>query len=288
MLTTPGPTGLYDPRFEHDSCGVSFVANMKGERSNELVQTGLLALTNLEHRGATGAEPDTGDGAGILIQVPDRLLRDSVEFELPDAGAYAAGIAFLPSDEVVRDKVMARVEAIMREEGLTVLGWRDLPIQPACLGKTARAAMPSFRQLFISSPDGEAGVALDRRTYVARKRVEHEHRSGDDGMYFASLSARTMVYKGMLTTPQLGQFFGDLTDPRIESALLLVHSRFSTNTFPSWPLAHPYRYVAHNGEINTVQGNQNWMRAREAMAASAHLPGLEHAFPICTPGASDT
>ncbi len=288
MLTTPGPTGLYDPRYEHDACGVSFVANMKGERSNELVRTGLLALTNLEHRGATGAEPDTGDGAGILIQVPDRLLRETVDFDLPAVGAYAAGIAFLPADGAVRDKVMARLEAIMREEGLTVRGWRDVPIDPDCLGKTAREAMPSFRQLFVSSPDGEHGVALDRRTYVARKRVEHEHRTGEEEMYFASLSARTMVYKGMLTTPQLGQFFGDLTDDRVESALLLVHSRFSTNTFPSWPLAHPYRYIAHNGEINTVQGNQNWMRAREAMAASDHLPGLEQAFPICTPGASDT
>jgi glutamate synthase (NADPH/NADH) large chain len=183
---------------------------------------------------------------------------------------------------------MARIEAIMGEEGLTVDGWRDVPVAPDCLGKTARAAMPAFRQLFVSSPDGEAGLALDRRCYVARKRVEHEHRTGDSEMYFASLSARTIVYKGMLTTPQLGQFFVDLTDPRIESALLLVHSRFSTNTFPSWPLAHPYRFVAHNGEINTVQGNQNWMRAREAMAASEHLPGLDQAFPICTPGASDT
>jgi glutamate synthase (NADPH/NADH) large chain len=288
MLTTPGPTGLYDPRFEHDACGVSFVAHMKGRRSNELVRTGLRALTNLEHRGATGAEPDTGDGAGILLQVPDRLLRETVDFDLPAAGHYAAGIAFLPTADAVREKVVARIEAIMGEEGLTVAGWRDVPVEPDCLGKTARAAMPAFRQLFVSSPDGEAGLALDRRCYVARKRVEHEHRTGDSEMYFASLSARTIVYKGMLTTPQLGQFFGDLTDPRIESALLLVHSRFSTNTFPSWPLAHPYRFVAHNGEINTVQGNQNWMRAREAMAASEHLPGLDQAFPICTPGASDT
>jgi glutamate synthase (NADPH) large chain len=288
MQTYPRPTGLYDPRFEHDSCGVSFVAHMKGERSNELVRTGLLALTNLEHRGATGAEPDTGDGAGILVQVPDRLLRETVDFELPAPGAYAAGLVFLPYADDLREKVMASVEAVMAEEGLTVLGWRQVPVNPDCLGRTARAAMPSFRQLFVSSPDGETGIDLDRRTYVARKRIEHEHKVGPEEMYFASLSARTMIYKGMLTTPQLGQFFGDLTDPRIESALLLVHSRFSTNTFPSWPLAHPYRYVAHNGEINTVQGNQNWMRAREAMAASPHLPGLERAFPICTPGASDT
>jgi glutamate synthase (NADPH) large chain len=288
MQTYPRPTGLYDPRFEHDSCGVSFVAHMQGHASNELVQTGLLALTNLEHRGATGAEPDTGDGAGILIQIPDRLFRESVEFDLPPHGHYAAGVAFLPSSDDLRDKVMARTAEIFVEEGLDVLGWRDIPIDPECLGKTARSAMPSFRQLFVTSPGGELGVDLDRRIYVARKRAEHEHKSGPEEMYFASLSARTIVYKGMLTTPQLGQFFGDLTDPRIESALLLVHSRFSTNTFPSWPLAHPYRYVAHNGEINTVQGNQNWMRAREAMARHDLLPGLEQAFPICTPGASDT
>ncbi len=279
--------GLYDPRFEHDSCGVSFVAHMKGHRSHELVQTGLLALTNLEHRGATGAEPDTGDGAGILLQVPDRLLRDTVDFELPPQGAYAVGIVFLPGAEPVRREAQAKIESIMGDEGLTVLGWRDVPVDPDCLGKTSRTAMPVFRQLFVSSPGGEVGLDLDRRTYVARKRTEHEL-TGELVSYFSSLSARTIVYKGMLTTPQLSQFFLDLTDERIESALLLVHSRFSTNTFPSWPLAHPYRYVAHNGEINTVQGNQNWMRTREAMAASEHLPGLEQAFPICTPGASDT
>ncbi len=287
MLTTPGPTGLYDPRFEHDSCGVSFVAHMKGHRSNELVQTGLLALTNLEHRGATGAEPDSGDGAGILIQVPDRLLRGSVDFELPAEGSYAAGIVFLPAAADAGARAQGQIESIMGEEGLTVHGWRDVPVNPDCLGKTSRAAMPTFRQLFVSSPGGEVGVDLDRRTYVARKRTEHEL-VGELDSYFSSLSSRTIVYKGMLTTPQLSEFFLDLTDDRIESALLLVHSRFSTNTFPSWPLAHPYRYVAHNGEINTVQGNQNWMRAREAMAASDDLPGLEQAFPICTPGASDT
>ncbi len=287
MLTTPGRSGLYDPRFEHDSCGVSFVAHMGGHRSNELVRTGLRALTNLEHRGATGAEPDTGDGAGILLQVPDRLLRATVEFDLPPAGAYAAGVVFLPAADGPREKAQSQIEAIVGEEGLVALGWRDVPVDPSCLGATSRAAMPSFRQVFVASPDGETGLDLDRRVYVARKRIEHEL-TGELESYVASLSARTMVYKGMLTTPQLSQFFGDLTDDRIESALLLVHSRFSTNTFPSWPLAHPYRYVAHNGEINTVQGNQNWMRAREAMAATPHLPNLAKAFPICTPGASDT
>ena len=287
MQQPPGPIGLYDPRNEHDSCGVSFVANLKGVRSNELVLTGLKALTNMEHRGATGAEPDTGDGAGILIQVPDAFLRAVVEFELPAAGAYAAGIAFLPADPVACEKAMAATEATVEEVGLTVLGWRDLPISPDCLGQTARAAMPTFKQLFVSDPEGATGIDLDRKAFVARKRSRREL-EGELDTYFASLSSRTIVYKGMLTTPQLSEFFPDLHDPRVESALLLVHSRFSTNTFPSWPLAHPYRFVAHNGEINTVQGNQNWMRAREAMLQSDLLPGIDQSFPICTPGSSDT
>lgn len=276
--------GLYDPRFEHDSCGVSFVANLRGVRSHELVRTGLLALTNMEHRGATGAEPDTGDGAGILLQIPDALFRSVAGCELPAVGQYAAGIAFLSAEATRATSQRAEIERILREEGLETLGWREVPTNPASLGATARAAMPSFWQLFCASPDRRSGIALDRITFIARKRTEHEL----DGVYFPSLSARTIVYKGMLTTPQLAEFFPDLTDTRTESALLLVHSRFSTNTFPSWPLAHPYRFVAHNGEINTVQGNQNWMRAREALAQSELLPGLERALPICTPGGSDT
>ena len=275
--------GLYDPRFEHDSCGVSFVANLRGEQSNELVQTGLRALTNLEHRGATGAEPDTGDGAGILLQIPDRLFRNVVSADLPPAGAYAAGIGFLPQGDGAEPAKTA-IEGILSEEGLDVVAWRELPIDPSTLGTTAREAMPSFWQLFCAAPDGRMGIELDRLTFIARKRIEHEL----SDVYFPSLSSRTIVYKGMLTTPQLSAFFPDLTNPLIESALLLVHSRFSTNTFPSWPLAHPYRFVAHNGEINTVQGNQNWMRAREALASSELLPGLERALPICTPGGSDT
>jgi glutamate synthase (NADPH/NADH) large chain len=260
---------------------------MRGVRSNELVTTGLRALTNLAHRGATGAEPDTGDGAGILLQMPDRFLRAVTGFALPVEGAYAAGIAFLPTETMALEKALAAIEDIAIEEGLIVLGWRDLPIEPGCLGATARAAMPTMKQFFVAAADGASGIDLDRKTFVARKRAEHEL-AEDLTTYFSSLSARTIVYKGMLTTPQLGQFFPDLVDPRVESALLLVHSRFSTNTFPSWPLAHPYRFIAHNGEINTVQGNQNWMRAREAMASSPHLPNLAKAFPICTPAASDT
>jgi glutamate synthase (NADPH/NADH) large chain len=287
MQHPPGPIGLYDPRNEHDSCGVAFVANLKGVRSNETVVTGLKALTNLEHRGATGAEPDTGDGAGILIQVPDKFFRSVVDFDLPTAGSYAVGIAFLPADEVACDKAVAAIEATVVEVGLTVLGWRDLPVSPECLGATARGAMPTFRQLFVNDPGGASGLELDRKAFVARKRSRREL-IGELDTYFASLSSRTIVYKGMLTTPQLSEFFPDLLDPRVESALLLVHSRFSTNTFPSWPLAHPYRFVAHNGEINTVQGNQNWMRAREAMLESDALPGIERSFPTCTPGSSDT
>jgi glutamate synthase (NADPH/NADH) large chain len=287
MQRPPGPIGLYDPRNEHDSCGVSFVANLKGIRSNELVVTGLTALTNMEHRGATGAEADTGDGAGILLQVPDAFLRSVVEFELPAAGAYAAGIAFLPADHGRCDQAIAAIESTVADVGLAVLGWRDLPTNPDCLGRTARASMPTFKQLFVADPAGSTGIDLDRKAFLARKRTRRAL-DGDLDTYFASLSSRTIVYKGMLTTPQLSQFFPDLLDPRVESALLLVHSRFSTNTFPSWPLAHPYRFVAHNGEINTVQGNQNWMRAREAMLHSDLLPGLEQAYPVCTPGASDT
>ena len=291
MQTQPGPSGLYDPRFEHDSCGVSFVAHIKGVASHQLVTTGLGALTNLAHRGATGAEPDTGDGAGILVQVPDRFLRgvlhDEQGIDLPPPGAYAVGIGFHPDDPLAAEKARAAIETIAADESLDVVAWRDVPVDPSCLGATARAVMPAFAQVFITDPAGATGVELDRKVYLVRKRIEHELEP-QIATYFASLSSRTLVYKGMLTTPQLGQFFPDLHDERFESALLLIHSRFSTNTFPSWPLAHPYRFIAHNGEINTVQGNQNWMRAREAMLDGSVFPGIDRAFPICTPGASDT
>ena len=283
----PMPHGLYDPRFEHDACGVSFVANIKGVRSREIVTLGLTALTNMEHRGATGAEPDTGDGAGILIQVPDAFLRAVAGVSLPAAGAYAVGIAFLPQTGPAADAAAARVDAITAEEGLRPLGWRDVPVNPDCLGASARAVMPTVRQFFCDDPAGATGIDLDRRLFIVRKRIEHEL-TGDMRTYFSSLSARTLVYKGMLTTPELQQFFPDLSDERMESAIALVHSRFSTNTFPSWPLAHPYRYIAHNGEINTVQGNRNWMRTREALLATDRIPGLDRAFPICTPGMSDS
>ena len=279
--------GLYDPRFEHDACGVSFVANIKGVRSREIVTLGITALCNMEHRGATGAEADTGDGAGILIQVPDAFLRAVAGFELPAMGKYAVGIAFLPAEPVRTATAIETVERIVVEEGLRPLGWRVVPSNPDCLGASARAVMPAIQQFFLDDPAGAEGIDLDRKIFVARKRIEREL-VGDMRTYFSSLSARTLVYKGMFTTPELGDFFPDLWDDRMESSLALVHSRFSTNTFPSWPLAHPYRYIAHNGEINTVQGNRNWMRTREALLASDSIHGLERAFPICTPGMSDS
>ncbi|MER7734213.1 glutamate synthase large subunit [Streptomyces erythrochromogenes] len=279
----PAQQGMYDPRNEKDACGVGFVANLTGEATHTLVEQALTVLRNLEHRGATGSEPDSGDGAGILSQVPDAFLREVAGFELPEAGAYAVGIAFLPADGTAQAVAAEQIEAIAAEENLTVLGWREVPVTPDLLGNGARATMPAFRQLFVSN--GSTGIELDRKAFVLRKRAEREA-----GVYFPSLSARTIVYKGMLTTGQLEPFFPDLSDRRFASALALVHSRFSTNTFPSWPLAHPYRFVAHNGEINTVKGNRNWMKARESQLASdAFGDGvLDRIFPICTPDASDS
>ncbi|GLW01308.1 glutamate synthase [Streptomyces lavendulae subsp. lavendulae] len=279
----PAQQGMYDPRNEKDACGVGFVANLTGEATHTLVEQALTVLRNLEHRGATGSEPDSGDGAGILSQVPDAFLREVAGFELPEAGAYAVGIAFLPADGTAQAVAVERIEAIAAEENLTVLGWREVPVTPDLLGNGARATMPAFSQLFVSN--GSTGIELDRKAFVLRKRAEREA-----GVYFPSLSARTIVYKGMLTTGQLEPFFPDLSDRRFASTLALVHSRFSTNTFPSWPLAHPYRFVAHNGEINTVKGNRNWMKARESQLASGAFGdgALDRIFPICTPDASDS
>ncbi|MBX7161071.1 MAG: glutamate synthase large subunit [Acidimicrobiia bacterium] len=285
----PQRQGLYDPAFEHDACGVAFVVDMKGRRSHDLVEKGLDSLCNLEHRGASGAEVNTGDGAGILIQMPDRFLREAVDFALPPADAYACGIGFVPRDPAAAEDAFTAIAKLVQSEGLAVLGWRDVPTVDTMIGSAARATMPRFRMLFVAADEahGEplAGDRLERRAYIVRKRIENEV----GGVYFPSLSTRTLVYKGMLTTGQLGEFYPDLSDARVETAISLVHSRFSTNTFPSWPLAHPFRYLAHNGEINTVMGNRNWMRAREALLQSDLLPGdLDRISPICTPGASDS
>jgi glutamate synthase (NADPH/NADH) large chain len=294
----PAAQGLYDPANEHDACGVAFVVDAKGRRSNGIVVHGLTALHNMEHRGAAGAEPNSGDGAGILLQVPDAFFRAVVPFELPTPAAdgaltYAVGTAFLPIAETDAVKAVDLIERIAADEGATVLGWREVPVDPSDLGPTALRVTPQFRQLFLAGIDAEgaplSGLALERLSFVVRKRAERE--TGERGLdtYFPSLSSRTIVYKGMLTTDQLPNFFADLRDERVTSAIALVHSRFSTNTFPSWPLAHPYRFVAHNGEINTVRGNRNWMRAREALLAGGGFGGdLERIFPICTPEASDS
>ncbi len=284
--TTTG--GLYDSSFEHDACGVGFVADLSGLPSHDTVAKALTVLRNLEHRGAKGSDPNTGDGAGILTQIPDAFFRAVCDFELPPAGCYAAGLVFLPTGEEHTAKAVAAVESLAADEGLTILGWRDVPADLAHCGEGALATVPVLRQLFVTAP-GESGVVLDRRAFCLRKRAEHEA-----GCYLVSLSARTIGYKGMLTAPQLEPFYPDLSDPRYVSALALVHSRFSTNTFPSWPLAHPYRYIAHNGEINTVRGNRNWMRAREAMLESGLFPrsadgrGMERLLPILDETGSDS
>ena len=290
----PEAQGLYDPERESDSCGVAMITDIQGRRSHAIVADGLTALEHLEHRGAAGAEPNSGDGAGILLQLPVDLLRDVVDFELPQSSpdgenTFAAGICFLPSDPVVRAAARASVENIAAEDGVEVLGWREIPIDPvgAEIGMTALGCMPHMTQLFVAAPEHEghrpAGIDLDRRVYPLRKRAE----AGE--VYFPSLSSRTMAYKGMLTTLQLPRFFPDLRDERCKSAIAIVHSRFSTNTFPSWPLAHPFRFVAHNGEINTVRGNRNRMHAREAMLASTRIPGdLSRLSPVCPPGSSDS
>ena len=285
------PIGLYDPAYDHDACGVGFVADLQGRRSHALVHQAVTVLERLAHRGASGAERATGDGSGILLQLPDRLLREEASaagFDLPPAGRYAAGMAFLPTDSDDAAKARSQVTAIAADEQLRVLGWREVPVDDRNLGETARRAQPRIEQVFVASATGvpdEGVLGLDRRAFVLRKRAEH----AVEGLYFPSLSARTIVYKGMLTPYQLTEYYPELTDERVDSGLALVHSRFSTNTFPSWPLAHPYRYLAHNGEINTLAGNRNWMRAREALLQTDLVAGdLERVFPICTPGASDS
>ena len=281
----PANVGLYRREHEHDACGVALVATMRGRAGHDIVEHAMTALRNLDHRGATGADPLVGDGAGILTQVPDAFLREVVDFPLPLAGAYAVGLAFLPVDEQARAEVVGTIEQIAAQESLKVLGWRDVPVSADLVGDVARECMPHFAQLFVSSAVGRnVGLGLDRFAYCLRKRAELE-----TDVYFASLSSRTIVYKGMLTTGQLEPFFPDLSHRSFETELALVHSRFSTNTFPSWPLAHPYRFIAHNGEINTVKGNRNWMSARESLLTSDIIPGdLSRLFPICTPEASDS
>jgi glutamate synthase (NADPH/NADH) large chain len=269
---TPRNSGLYDPRYEHDACGVGFVVNVRGVRSHDIVRQALTVLLNLDHRGARGAESDTGDGAGILLQVPHAFLSKACpEISFPQPGAYGVGVAFLPRDEAARARVEAMVQDVIAQEGQTCLGWRTLPVDNSTLGKTAKAGEPLIRQVFIArSDDITDQIAFERKLYVIRRRCEKAalEMGGANTLYFSSFSSRTMVYKGMLTPLQVQEYFLDLADESMDSAICLVHSRFSTNTFPSWERAHPYRYLIHNGEINTIRGNTNWMRTRQAMFES--------------------
>ncbi|MFT8637700.1 MAG: glutamate synthase large subunit [Pseudoclavibacter sp.] len=285
--SVPSAQGLYDPAAEHDACGLAMVATLRGTPGHDIIDAALDALRHMEHRGAVGSDAGTGDGAGILMQVPDAFLQEATDFRLPQAGQYAVGMAYLPMDADARADAKVRIQRIAVEEGLTVLGWRPVPTDPTVIGVQARSTMPAVEQLFVSKLGLEGpslhGRALDRVVYRLRKRAEHEC-----DVYFPSLSSRTLVYKGMVTTLQLEPFYPDLADPRIASRLAIVHSRYSTNTFPSWPLAQPFRYIAHNGEINTVRSNRNWMRARQSQLHSDELGDLEPLLPIVTDGGSDS
>jgi len=295
-IRMPARQGLYDPQFEHDACGVGFLVHLKGHRSHKLVSDALTALEHLNHRGASGSEPNTGDGAGILVQMPDEFLRREaarVGITLPPLGHYGAGLFYGSKDPVARTRAMELFASIVKEEGQQLLGWRPVPTDNRSLGATSLAAEPHMQHVFIGrSPDIEDDNAFERRLYVIRKRFENAIRCADipdaDYFYFPSLSSRTLVYKGMLTALQLREYFPDLRDPELVSALAMFHSRFSTNTFPSWKLAHPYRMIAHNGEINTLRGNVNWMRAREALLASPAFPDIDKILPVIDESGSDT
>ena len=269
----PPAQGLYDPRHEHDNCGMGFVASMRGEKSHGMIDMGIEVLIRLTHRGASGCDPETGDGAGILIQIPHEFFaRESslLGFTLPEPGSYAVGMVFFPVGKHQRLQCEGIVERIVREEGLSVLGWRDTPCDGDAIGREARATQPYIQQVFLGRPNVWDEDHFERKLYVTRKRIEHEIANADiedrHFFYIPSLSSRTIVYKGLLLAPQIENFYVELADPAVKSALCVVHQRFSTNTFPSWPLAHPYRYIAHNGEINTLRGNVNWMKGSRVAA----------------------
>jgi glutamate synthase (ferredoxin) len=290
--------GLYDPAYEHDSCGVGFVVDIQGRKSHAIVRKALQVLINLLHRGACGCEPNTGDGAGILVQMPDRFLRREgarLGIALPPVGEYGAGLVFLPREPLQADKVRALLHSIVEEEGQVLLGWRDVPTDARALGASARAVEPTIKQVFVGRGPAVADrAAFERKLYVIRRLFEKAMVGLDipdrTFAYIPSLSCNTLIYKGMLSADQIEGMYPDLIDPDVESALALVHQRFSTNTFPSWPLAHPYRYIAHNGEINTLRGNINWMRAREALCRSPRLSDADLAkvLPVTREGLSDT
>lgn len=299
LRTQPKKQGLYDPRHEHDACGVGFIAQMKNIPSHQIVLDGLQMLENLTHRGAVGADPLMGDGAGILVQIPDRFFREEMAkagIHLPDAGYYAVGQIFMPQDVKLRAHLERVITEVIAAEGQTLLGFRTVPVDNSSLSKAPEIAAtePVHRQVFIGrNPNIASDDDFERRLFVLRKvisnRIFQETEGRDNGFYIVSMSARTVVYKGMFLSFQVGAYYKDLADPRFESAIALVHQRFSTNTFPSWKLAHPYRMVAHNGEINTLRGNVNWMAARQASVDSELFGNdISKLWPISYEGQSDT
>jgi glutamate synthase domain-containing protein 2/glutamate synthase domain-containing protein 1/glutamate synthase domain-containing protein 3 len=291
----PAPQGLYHPAHEHDACGIGFVANINGHKSHDIIQKGLQILLNLTHRGACGCDPETGDGAGVLIQIPHdfftRVCR-GLGFTLPDPGQYGIAMCFLPVEPQQRLICEGIIERVVRAEGLSVLGWRDTPVNVDAIGRHARATQPYIEQLFIRTASGITQDEFERRLYVVRRRAENEIAALDirekSFFYIPSISSRTIVYKGLLLAPQIANFYGELADPETRSALCLVHQRFSTNTFPTWQLAHPFRYLCHNGEINTIRGNSNWMYARQNVLASPHIKNIKELFPVIQPNVSDS
>src|SRR5436305_473219 len=281
----PGAAGLYDPSYEHDNCGVGAVADLRGDASHETVARALHVLDHLEHRGAAGAEADTGDGAGILLQTPDEFLRGAVDFELPQQGAYACGMVFLPREDDKRAEIEQLIEESIEQHGQTLLGWRDVPVDHDVPGASAAEVEPVIRQVFVGSALADQD-AFERKLYVIRGTIE---KARGAELALPSFSSRTVVYKGMLMSPQLPRYYPDLRDERVKTKLALVHSRFSTNTFPSWQLAHPYRMIAHNGEINTLRGNINWMRARESrLLHEAFGDDLKTVLPVVDEDGSDS
>ena len=292
----PQEQGLYHPRNEHDACGMGFVASIRGEKSHEIIRKGLEVLINLTHRGAAGCDPETGDGAGILIQIPHVFFaRECGELgmQLPEQGAYGVAMVFLPVDKHSRLQCEGVFERIAQEEGLTVIGWRDTPVNPIAIGREARASQPYIEQFFVGRPEGLDEESFERLLYKVRRRTENEvaesEIEGKDAFYIPSLSCRTIVYKGLMLAPQIEKFYFELANPLVTSALCLVHQRFSTNTFPSWKLAHPYRYVSHNGEINTIRGNVSWMNARQSVVESPKYgEEIDKLFPVIVPGGSDS
>ena len=292
--TLPPKRGLYDPANEHDACGVGFVAHIKGEPRHSIIRQGLTILERLHHRGAVGADPRAGDGAGLLLQLPDAFFRAVVDFDLPEAGQYAVGMLFLPRKAAARAAAEKVVEEVVFAEAQRILGWRDVPVDNSGLGYSVLPTEPVIRQVFVACGDDcEDQQAFERKLFVIRKQIENRIREteleGKQAFYFTSFSSRTIVYKGMLLAGQVGEYYRDLNDERMASALALVHQRFSTNTFPTWDLAHPFRMIAHNGEINTLRGNVNWMAARrESMASDILGDDLAKIWPLIPEGQSDS